>query len=67
MTEPLLISFKDAMKYLSVSENTLRWYIRTRQVPFLRIGQRRIFFDPVELEAWKNKRRIPMVENYGYK
>ena len=38
---------------------SLEWLIRTRQIGgMVRIGKRRIMFDPTELEKWVEKNRI---------
>ncbi len=62
MSEPILVDIKGAQKLLSMSENTLRWLIRTRRIPFRRIGERRIFFDPEELREWSERNRVPEVK-----
>ena len=59
MNREMLINIKEVQKRFSFSENTLRWLIRTRQIPFTRIGQRRIFFDPEELKNWIETKKIP--------
>ena len=61
MSVPILIDIKEAQRLLSMSENAIRWLIRTRRIPFRRIGDRRIFFDPQELREWSDKNRVPEV------
>ena len=57
----VLIDFNEVKKKFSFSENTLRWLIRTRQIPgMVRVGQRRIFFNAQELEDWIEKNKIPV-------
>lgn len=53
-----LISFNEVRGRFSFSENALRWLIRTRQIPTVRIG-RRFYFDPQELDVWIEGHRIP--------
>ena len=62
MTEPILVDIKGAQKLLSMSENTLRWLIRTRRIPFRRIGERRIFFRSGRVEGVERKNRVPEVK-----
>lgn len=61
MTEPILVDIEGAKALLSMSENTIRWLIRTRRIPFRKIGDRRIFFDPEELRKWSERNRVPEV------
>ena len=42
----------------------LEWLIRTRKIPIVKIG-RKIYFDPEDLESWKNANKISMVDNGG--
>jgi len=37
----------------------IRWLIRTRQIPIVKIG-RRIFFDPEDISAWIEDHKIPV-------
>ena len=49
----LLISEKQAAKYLSLSPRTLRnWRVRGGGPPFVRISARCIRYRPEDLEAW---------------
>jgi excisionase family DNA binding protein len=52
-----LLTFKQAAALLGLPENSLRRYIRERKIPYLRIGKL-IRFDPVELQAWLDSRRV---------
>lgn len=35
----------------------VRWLIRTRQIPIIKIG-RRVFFDPEDISAWIKRHKI---------
>ena len=61
MSVPILIDIKEAQRLLSMSENAIRWLIRTRRIPFRRIGDRRIFFDLEDLRKWSDNNRVPEV------
>ncbi len=61
MIDPILINLQEAKKLLSLTENNIRWLIRTRRIPFVRVGERRIFFDPDELREWRDKNRVPTI------
>lgn len=36
----------------------LEWLIRTRQIPIIRLGKKRIYFDPVEIRKWVDSNKI---------
>ncbi len=59
--EELLWDFEQTRKKLQKTRWGLRWLIRTRQIPIVRIGRGRIYFDPREIEAWINRNKIPEV------
>jgi len=40
----------------------LEWLIRSRQIPFVRIGKKRIYFAPDEIMAWINSNKIEPLE-----
>ncbi len=54
--EPLL-TLPEAAEILRLQPVTLRQYASARKIPFLRIGGR-LLFDPVELRAWLDARRM---------
>lgn len=41
----------------------LDWLVRNRQIPIVKIG-RRNYFDPTEIDAWIESRKIPVHEVY---
>ncbi|MDA2920335.1 helix-turn-helix domain-containing protein [Desulfobacterota bacterium AH_259_B03_O07] len=53
-----LISFDEVLKRYSFTTNQLRWLLRARNIPFVRVGLRRIFFDPEELRAWVEQNKV---------
>lgn len=61
-----LLNFKEVVQRYSFKPWGLRWLIRTRAIPIVRIGtgRGRIYFDPEDLERWKNNRKI-FPENGG--
>lgn len=59
MEAPKLLNFDAVVRLYGFTPNQLRWLIRTRSIEGLvRIGQRRLFFDPVVLDGWIEKNRI---------
>jgi len=42
------------------SVNSIRWLIRTRRIPLVKIGKR-IYFDPVEIHNWIQSKKIDVV------
>lgn len=52
-----LLSVATAARYLGVSKKTIYYWIKTRQVPFLRIG-RLVFFDRRDIETWLSQCRV---------
>lgn len=64
MSNEILWNFKTTCEKLQISEHGLRWRIRKRQIPFIKIGEGRgkIYFSPVDLESWIMSRKINMVK-----
>ena len=50
-TEPLLLTYPDAARLLSLSIPTLERLVRKQKIPFLRIG-RSVRFQRATLQAW---------------
>lgn len=50
MREEKLLTFNEVVDRYKFRPDSLRWLIRTRQIPIVRIGKKRIYFDPDELE-----------------
>ncbi len=53
-----LMNVREAAKYLSLSEDALRSMVQRRQIPFIKMGDRRIRFDPDELDRWLDAQRV---------
>lgn len=47
-----LLDIAGAAEYLHIPERTIRRYVAERRIPHLRIGPRRLWFDPAQLDAW---------------
>lgn len=62
MDEELLWDFEKTRKKLHKTRWGLRWLVRTRQVPFLRLGKKRIYFDPKDIKEWINRQKIKCVK-----
>ncbi len=62
MIEKKLLNFHDVVERYSIKPLGLRWLIRTRQIPFVRLGtgRGRLYFDPVDLDLWINERKIAL-------
>jgi len=56
-----LISIEPASHYLGRSVHSVRYLVRTKQVPFVRIGSR-IFFDQKALDEFISQRTTPARE-----
>ena len=38
----------------------LQWLTRSRQIPVVRIGRRRLYYDPSDIQAWIEGKKIPV-------
>ncbi len=56
--EQLLWDFEEARMKLGKSVHSMRWLIRTRAVPIVRI-QNRIYFSPSAILKWIEEHSIP--------
>ncbi len=67
MNEERLLDFNTVVKRYSFKPWGLRWLIRTRKIPIVRIGTGRgkIYFDPQDLEKWIESHKIEPIENGG--
>lgn len=66
MTAERLLTFNEVMERYKFTVHGLRWLMRTRQIEgMVRIGKRRIFFNPTELDDWVKKNRIPGANGDG--
>jgi len=56
--EQLLWDFNETRKQIKRSEYGMRWLIRQRAIPIVKIGNR-IYFRPEEIRDWIKKHSIP--------
>jgi hypothetical protein len=59
--EELLWDFEEARKQIRKSVHGMRWLIRRRAIPMVRIGHR-IYFQPEEIKRWIDEHSIPAQE-----
>ena len=52
-----MINFEEAVNRYGFKPWGLRWMIRKRAIPFLKI-RRRIYFDVVKTDAWVDKHSV---------
>jgi hypothetical protein len=54
-----LLDKKTVLAEYHLTRWSLEWLIRTRQIEgMVRVGKRKIMFDPQKLESWVSKNRI---------
>ena len=41
-----------------LTKYSLEWLIRTRQIPIVRIGKKRIYFNPDEIRNWIESKKV---------
>ncbi len=56
--QELLWNFEETRKQIKKSEHGMRWLIRKRAIPLVRI-QNRIYFRPDEIIKWIDNNSIP--------
>jgi len=61
MSEKKLLSFNDVVEQYSFRPWGLRWRIRNRTVPFVKLGKS-IYFDPNDLDAWIQENKISEIK-----
>ncbi len=66
MAEQLLDLHQLVEKYPALKIWGVRWLIRNRRIPIVRIG-RRIFFDPQDVSTWIDEHKIKCTDNGGSK
>ena len=59
--QELLWDFEETRKQIKKSEHGLRWLIRNRAIPIVKIGNR-IYFQPEEIRKWVLEHSIPAFE-----
>ncbi len=55
---PKLLDVNELAEYLSLTPQAVRHMVYRRQVPFIRVGPRRLRFDPAEIDAWLEAQRV---------
>jgi len=53
-----LLNVDELAAYLGVSHQSLRHMVHRRQIPFIRLGERRIRFDLDEIRTWLDDQRV---------
>ena len=53
------LSYKQAAAYLALPEGTLRSLVHRKEIPHFRISERKVTFDPNDLDEWLRSRRQP--------
>ena len=57
-TADRLLTVDELATYLGLSRPALRQMIHRRQIPFIRLGERRIRFNLGDIDAWLNDQRV---------
>jgi excisionase family DNA binding protein len=57
MDRPLL-TVDELAEFLSTTPQSIRHMIHRRQIPFIRLGERRVRFDPDQIAAWVDEQRV---------
>jgi excisionase family DNA binding protein len=61
-----LWGIEQAAEALSLTVPALRQAVHRRQIPFVRLGEKRVRFDPQQLQAWLRRRSVlPEPEKRG--
>jgi len=55
------IDIRGLSEYISVPENTIRWWTWQRQIPFRKFG-RLIRFDLEEIEQWSRGKAVEIIK-----
>lgn len=55
---PPLLDINELADYLSVTPKAVRHMVYRRQIPFLRLGPKRVRFDLAEIDAWLADQRV---------
>ncbi|MGH7801041.1 MAG: hypothetical protein ACREOW_10515 [Thermodesulfobacteriota bacterium] len=64
MADTLLDIHQLAEKYPAFKKWGIRWLLRHRRIPMVRLG-RRIFFDPEDISEWLDSQKIKPIGNGG--
>jgi hypothetical protein len=55
MPKPKLVNIKGLSEEIGQPERTLKTWVHSRKIPFLRVGHRTLLFDPEKVRAALNK------------
>lgn len=58
MQTPKLLTVDEVAELLSVSTNSVRQMVHRRQIPFIRIGSKRLRFDQDTIVNWIEDQRV---------
>jgi excisionase family DNA binding protein len=58
VTGDRLLTVEQLAARLSVTESAIRHMVYRRQIPFLRLGSKRLRFDPAAIDAWLEDQRV---------
>jgi len=58
---PRLLTVEQVADYLSMTPAAVRHMVYRRQLPFIRLGAKRIRFDVAEIDAWLARQRVAAV------
>jgi excisionase family DNA binding protein len=58
---PRLLTVDEVAEYLGLSSQSVRHMVYRRQLPFIRLGAKRIRFDVAEIDAWISSQRVAAV------
>ena len=57
-TRPTLLDVPQLAERLSITESAVRHMVYRRQIPFIRLGPRRLRFDPAAIDAWLEEQAV---------
>lgn len=55
--EKRFIGIEDLSVYIGICVNTLRYWVYTRQIPYLKVGKL-VKFDIIEINSWLGKNKV---------
>lgn len=58
MHAPKLLTVDEVAELLNVAPTAVRHMVNRRQIPFIRIGERRLRFDQDAIVAWVQAQRV---------
>ena len=58
MTGDSLLTVEQLAERLSVTDKAIRHMVYRRQIPFIRLGSKRLRFDPDAIDAWLEDQRV---------